>query len=70
MEVCFVCLKSYRARLRSTDTFLHTDLYPGKTQFTNTSLIHRDGNPLNPVEKPKIGNVESRLAQVSTVRVP
>ena len=41
--------------------------------------MHRDGDPLNPLKRPKIGNVravdyfgnvESRLAQVSTARVP
>ena len=40
--------------------------------------MHRDGDPLNPVERPKIGNVRavdnfsnlgSRLAQVLTARV-
>lgn len=41
--------------------------------------MNRDGDPLNPVERPKIGNVravdnfgnvESRLVQISTARVP
>ena len=79
MVVCFVWVKSYYARLTITHTFLHTDLYGDKIRCFNTSLSHRDRNPMNPMKKPKIGNVrpvdrsgnvESILGQSSTARVP
>jgi len=65
--------------LEITDKFAHKDLSPRSILFANTSLLHRDGTPLKPLNMPKIGNVrvvddlgnvESLLGQCSTARVP
>lgn len=64
---------------RVTDTILDTDLYREKIRFSNTDLLYRNGNPMNPVKKPKLGNVrpvdkfgnvKSILEHVTTARVP
>ena len=79
MVVCFVWFKSYYARSTITHTFVHIDLYGDKIRCFDTSLLHPDRNPMNPMKKPKIGNVrpvdrsgnvESILGQSSTARVP
>ena len=67
------------ARSKITYTLLGTDLYHEKIRFSNTNFIHRNGNPMSPLKKPKLGNVRpvdslgnviSILGQVSTARVP
>ena len=74
-----VRLRVNGARLRVTHVFFRTDLYDKNIRSSDTSLLHRDGNLMNPLGKPKIGNVrpvdefgnvQSVFGQTSTARVP
>lgn len=61
------------------EVFFRTDLYHKNIRLSDTCLLHRDENLMNPLEIPKIGNVrpvdefgnvQSFLGQTSTARVP